>query len=862
MSSDDEKYLDSLLNSAKSNNKDPQSALSRMSSKGVNWSDSGEQDTAPGDIGALVDNANGNEELAEIGDALNKLDSNEFVDDGLASLLDGIEKPTDPSIPQFSVGGSVFDTRDPEEIALDEAIADAERMDAEALSGKFDESPTAPPEAKPLVEADEGDDALLEMAPEVVLPEDNSVTIESGEGSDASETPEEILTDLLDDMPGSSLTDIPEDASIDSLSDVLDNIQEEDSKTMESVEEENPIPPSDIDNMSLEDIEAMMDSGLGTGSIDEVADVPIPEVPEEPTDIGDMEVASQEQVMDEAAISDAVQESGAVEEDQIADNLDDLMNDMAKLGLDDITGNADEGGSEEAAPENSDLDAAPEMALEEPEADMDLSGFTLDGGDPVEHPEMENQDGGDISLDDLALTEDGGGEVGETPSEDAGVSPEIAEASEGGEAATSDENSETGGDEFNLEDIEASLDDLLGEDTALVDSVEGEVAEIAAAADIADESQEGSSGSIETEEETSMEDLDALMNSLANDEIEDLESTASKDEEAGVSQEEEIPKEDILDALTEEGFDEGAGEPSLDDLASIEERSSSGGGGGGGGGRSSGEGNDEGKGKKKKKGGLGAFFKNLFAVLTAEDEETNEGLASLTDENATVLKELGEEGDKPKKEKKKKEKKPKKEKPKKEPKPKKEKPPKPKKEKKPKPPKDPGEPEKAISPKKVAISGLFAASIGILVMIPVLVLPDRIANERAETAYTHREYTTAYKMLYGKELTEDQSIVYEQSRVLAWAERYLTGYQNYIAMNMQEEALDMLLMAMRNKEDLLEEAVKYGVEIQVQSVYDSIESLLSQNYGLSEDGIKEVNSIKKEREYTIRLLEICGVLES
>ena len=80
--------------------------------------------------------------------------------------------------------------------------------------------------------------------------------------------------------------------------------------------------------------------------------------------------------------------------------------------------------------------------------------------------------------------------------------------------------------------------------------------------------------------------------------------------------------------------------------------------------------------------------------------------------------------------------------------------------------------------------------------------------------------------------------------------------------NMQEEALDMLLMAMRNKDNLLEEALKYGVEIQVQSVYDSIESLLSQNYGLSEEGIKEVNSIKKERDYTIRLLEICGVLES
>ena len=120
MSSDDEKYLDSLLNSARSNNQDPQSALSRMSSKGVNWSDSGEQSDAPGDIGVLVDNANGNEDIAEIGDALNKLDNNEFVDDSLSDLLDDIEKPIDSSIPQFSVGGSVFDTRDPEEIALAE----------------------------------------------------------------------------------------------------------------------------------------------------------------------------------------------------------------------------------------------------------------------------------------------------------------------------------------------------------------------------------------------------------------------------------------------------------------------------------------------------------------------------------------------------------------------------------------------------------------------------------------------------------------------------------------------------------------------------------------------------------------------
>ena len=32
-----------------------------------------------------------------------------------------------------------------------------------------------------------------------------------------------------------------------------------------------------------------------------------------------------------------------------------------------------------------------------------------------------------------------------------------------------------------------------------------------------------------------------------------------------------------------------------------------------------------------------------------------------------------------------------------------------------------------------------------------------------------------------------------QSRVLAWAQRYLDGYDNYTAMNRKEEALDMLM---------------------------------------------------------------------
>ena len=856
MSSDDEKYLDSLLNSAQSN-KNPQSALSRMSPKGKSDGDTfGSSNSGPEDIAELVDNANGNDDLNEIGNLLNDLDSGVAVDSKMADLLDGIESATDPSIPLFTVGNerSTLDTRDPEEIALDEAIADAERLEAEIQSGKFNDAQSSDDKPAPLVDLEDGDDALSEMAPEVILPEDNVVTIENS-GSDANETPEEILTDLLDDMPGDSLTSVPDESVQDSLNDVLDNMQEtaEDlSASLDGMEDNtsNTLESIDtldnIDNLSLEDIEKAIDA-VGSSVPDTDSGGKL--VLEEPEV---SEPSLEELSMEEPKLPDTSLEEMALEEPSAenTEGIDEALagftvdeSELNELSLDELsieepTAESDETSipKEDISKETISTDEVPDAALEEAATseegadgsldDLALEGFTLDGGEPSDDISLEEMEAQVSGMDDSSLEESP-----EAPSE---------------EPAT--EASDNIEDEFSLDNMEASLDTLMGDEASAEDSTAGEVAEVSSADEAFDENSDKSG-----DEDVDMSDLDALMNSLASDEIEDIESTAAQDEEAGVSEEDELPKEDILEALTEEGFDDGEAEPSLEELASIPERS-----------RDDDEPEENGKkGKKAKKDkkdkkGLGVFLSNLFHTLTDEDEE-NEGLASLTDENQTVLNELAGD-EKPKKEKKKKEKKPKKEKPPKEKKPKKEKPPKPKKEKKPKPPKDPGVPEKAMSPKKIAISGIFAASIGIFFMIPVLVLPDRIANEKAATAYTHKEYTTAYKMLYGKERTEDQTVIYEQSRVLAWAERYLAGYENYVAMNMEEEALDMLLMGMRNKGDLLEEAAKFNVEIQVQSVYDNIESLLSTNYGLTESDISEINSIKKERDYTIRLMEIVGTL--
>ena len=802
MKSSDEEYLDSLLNSAKTNN-NPQSALSRMSSKANNENSADLLDSESEDIGALIDNSTGNKEIAEVGELMDKADRDELIDDSLASLLDDIQKPTDPEIPTFTVGNDPVgeDIRDAEEIALDEAIADAEKNEADRQNNisANEETPKDDivipdvSETVPIIDDSELVDALAEMAPEVDLPDDNSLIVEKE--SDADQTPEEILTDLLDDMPGSlmgspggqenSLTDIIDRereaegaAAPNSTDDVID-LQSLDNLTISEPSEE--VPGEDASNEEV--------------SNEEVSNEEIPNEEALNEDTFDLEAAIAEAGVAEPSEEPSGQEGAneMVTEDSISD-LESLLN------MDEFAG---ESGADGASPEN---EETPENLDTEPAPDNDELS---------------------VSATELGFIE-----------EDDHHSP-----------VGLDEISE---DDINLNDLEANLDELLGGMTDSYETTEGEVAKI-----LGDEPQEAQpEETTQDSEDVSLPDLDALMNSLANDEVESLEETAHLDQELG-PQEEELNKEDILDAITETGFDDLGTDLALDAISAlpdmdIPENADDA------------QSQEHGKHRRHHKENI---FQKLIRLLTEEDDDFEnlgtEGLASLTDENQKVLAELGEGGapKKPKKEKKKKEKA---KKPPKEKKPKKEKPPKEKKPKKEKPakaPEEPSAPSKPMAPKKIAVSGIFAASLGILVCIPALILPVKTATDKAKLAYVQSDFIGAYKLLHGKTMTTEQKTMYEKSRVIAWAERYLKGYENYKAMNKEVEALDMLLMSERNKEKLLEDATKFNVEKQVSSVYDSIESLLSENYGLSEEDINEINSIKKDRDYTIRIMEVLGMFE-
>nr|MCR5100912.1 hypothetical protein [Butyrivibrio sp.] len=497
-------------------------------------------------------------------------------------------------------------------------------------------------------------------------------------------------------------------------------------------------------------------------------------------------------------------------------------------------------------------------------------------------PDLNMEDALDASLDEELLSDNNSLGDGESVGDDT-MDPDSLSLED--ELSIVDKPPENG--ELSLEDAaRRSMQDSAEENAVDIDSPE--------AAGIPEKE--------EASEDLDMADIDAIMNSLASDDIEDIESTSHIDEAAGEEvpnlDDAEIPMDDGLDLSLEEGIegldDEGAENgddgqnpdlmdaltedvpedgmegldtdiPELDgvedEMSPLDALNSDIDGGG-----QSGESDEEGEDKpKKKKGFLALLIEKIFKALTEEipdKKAANKELASLTDENQKILDEMaGEKKDdgkkkKQKKEKKKKEKKPKPEKPKKEKKPK---PPKPKKEKKPKPPADP---EKSIAPRKVGIAAIFALSFGLLCSLPTILLPQKIILNGAMLQFRSGNYNETYKLMYGQQLTEEQSLMYNQARTLSWAQRYVDSYENYKSMNMEEEALNSLLSGVRQYSELTADAEQFQVENQVKSVYDNIESILESEYGLTSEDIAEINAIENKKEYTLKLMDVCGTLEA
>ena len=763
-------------------------------------------------------------DLLELNDMLDKADRNVVVSDGLKQLMDHYGEITEQEASPIQIGPSAEETdlRDKEEKSLDDLIAVLEKGSVrhnpgEPLQERDVEGSINPRSSSSLP------DSNAEQLEEKPLP-----TIDSVPGMEEITDPQKALRDLnidvLLDKAEAQMKEQTEsaDQEEDASSFASASSQEAEKSLTEEIPAEAEQSPSETEESPSEAEQSLSETEESPSEAEqspsEIEEVPS-EAEESPSEAEEPPSASEEAFFereeDPSAEEDSISE---VEEDSISEVEEDSTSESEEDSISEV--------EEDSTPETEESTSQTE--------EISLHSFLESPEGEVEETTTDHQE--HLAPEDLKDS----------------ISAQIAAVLSG-------------------EDLQASLQKAQTEDGMEQNNPHSEQEETGTEADIPDLGQENHSEeklSIPEEikeTEVDLKDLDKIMDSLATDHIDDIEN------EKGQASKEDIEalQAAMMDELGDHGQEE---EDSAHPLGKKrKERKKSG-----------------------QKQGLFARIKAFFASLSEDEEEeetaahlTQEGsetkenkaekdlatghegpkeknpakeeeqLASLTEENSQVLKELNEEDAQAAEKKKKKKKKPKKEKkPKKAPKPKKPK-------KAPEPPQGP--PPKRIPPKRIILVGVFAVTFGILVYLPSEVFPEPLVVKQAKSSYKKGEYWNTYKDLYGKAavLTKDQQEEFKKAEVISRMQRYYDEYADYSSVVGKEpEALNALIKGVGRYDEIYKEAKETGdpkVEEEVSNTYDDLVTALQDDYHLTDDLAKQLYAIEDPIEYTIRLQWITGV---
>ena len=278
--------------------------------------------------------------------------------------------------------------------------------------------------------------------------------------------------------------------------------------------------------------------------------------------------------------------------------------------------------------------------------------------------------------------------------------------------------------------------------------------------------------------------------------------------------------------------------------------------------------------KKEKKPG---FFKRLLAFFTEEATPEEE---PQKDENEEVLAELDKEDKTAEQDKKKKKEKKKKDKPAKgkgakknakagnvedgdeeeEGKPEKgkgkgkaKKTPKKKKEK-PEVPEQEEKASKGYTKKNIILVCLFSAAVFAVLYLSISYVAPGYAKKNAVTAFENQDYLTCYEILYGQKLTEREQQLFTFSNMVLRMQKKISDYDKYVEDGENLYALDSLMQAVEEYEETQEEALACGADGEMLKLYREVLTILLENYGLDEEGVRGIAFCDNKVEYT-RMLD-------
>lgn len=173
----------------------------------------------------------------------------------------------------------------------------------------------------------------------------------------------------------------------------------------------------------------------------------------------------------------------------------------------------------------------------------------------------------------------------------------------------------------------------------------------------------------------------------------------------------------------------------------------------------------------------------------------------------------------------------------------------------------PEKPEKKLSVKKIEVTAVFCLTILAAILLAVHLLPPTIEKNKARDAYYAKDYEKVVEGFYNEELSDSDSIMYNRAYTILRLQRKIDGYNNYMRMGKETEALNQLIEGVIRYKEIYADAEQYNVTAEVDELYQMITDALENKYGISTTVAEGIYTMEDKLAYTLKLESIINGTE-
>lgn len=160
---------------------------------------------------------------------------------------------------------------------------------------------------------------------------------------------------------------------------------------------------------------------------------------------------------------------------------------------------------------------------------------------------------------------------------------------------------------------------------------------------------------------------------------------------------------------------------------------------------------------------------------------------------------------------------------------------------------------KKLPKKKVFVWVLLCASIAAGILLMNTIGMDTLHLTEARNAFYDKDFETAYQLMNGRELQEEDQLLFMQSSAILHLKHAEEVYENHLKMEKPVTALEDLMKGVDKYREIVQASEPEVITPELIEEYQNILKILQDKYSLSEEGAWEINALKDDYKYSLQL---------